>query len=44
MPIYIPFDEARDLLGRFRPAGRFGASDHYESGLGMTGGLDGGSP
>jgi hypothetical protein len=44
MPIHIAYDEARELVTRFRSAGRFGASGHYESGLGMTGGLDGGSP
>jgi hypothetical protein len=44
MPIYIAYDEARELVARFQPAGRFGASDYYESGIGMTGGLDGSSP
>jgi hypothetical protein len=43
MPIYIPYDAARALVTRFQSAGRFGALHHYESGLGMTGGLDSGS-
>jgi hypothetical protein len=44
MPMCIPYDEARELVARFQSTTRFGAADHYESGIGMTGGLDGGSP
>jgi hypothetical protein len=47
-PISVPYDEARDLIARFRRTDRFAAADHYESGLGMAGetghGMDGGSP
>jgi hypothetical protein len=45
MRVYIPYDEARALIDRFRPRGRLGSSNYYESGLGMTGvGWGGGSP
>ncbi len=44
MPMCIPYDEARELVARFQSTTRFAAADHYESGIGMTGGLDGGSP
>jgi len=43
MPVFLPYDGVRELLARFQSAGRFRGSDHYESGLGMTGGLDGSS-
>jgi len=43
-PTAIPYRDACELVARFRPAGRVGAADYYESGIGMTGGLDGGSP
>jgi hypothetical protein len=40
MRVYIPYDEARELVAHFRPTSGFGSSHHYESGLGMVGGLD----
>jgi hypothetical protein len=43
MAVIIPYQEARDLIALYRPAAGFGRGHHYESGLGMTGGLDGGS-
>jgi hypothetical protein len=39
--IAMPYEEARELVARFRPSGRFGGADPYESGLGMQG-VDGG--
>ena len=43
MPISIPYDEARQLVDRYRSSGRSSASHFYESGLGMSGGWDAGS-
>ncbi len=39
-PLLISYDEARQLVARFRPSGRSGASHFYESEIGMSGGLD----
>jgi len=41
IPLYIPYHEARELMIRFQSARHFGTSEHYESGLGIVGGLDG---
>ncbi|HEX3954619.1 MAG TPA: DUF6559 family protein [Stellaceae bacterium] len=35
--IFIPYGEARELFMRFRRRNVGGASDFYESGIGMTG-------
>jgi len=47
-PIPLPYKHARELFERFQPPRSFGASNYYESGLGMVGGPDpsgdGGSP
>ena len=39
-PTYIPYDEARALVARFRPSNRYSASSYYESGIGIVGGPD----
>ena len=48
MPVYIPYDEARELVARFRPTHLIGASSYYESWFGGVGGPGdsghGGSP
>jgi hypothetical protein len=43
MPFSIPYDEARQLVDRYRSLGRSNTSHFYESGLGMSGGWDAGS-
>ena len=37
--IRLSYDDARELFERFRPPKSFGASNYYESGIGMAGGV-----
>src|ERR1044071_3597567 len=39
-PIYIPYQDARDLVQRFLPPRLFQAPHYYESGIGLLGGSE----